>query len=108
MKSDYKTVKTVALQKVNENIVKKVSADIEKIGGSIWNKGEHSRAYFPECYVCSDGMDKYFFFCDAYIDLKTGEFCCDVVKKGFDNQNKYSARDLWVLHRDEMLSELKK
>jgi len=93
---------TIALKNINNFIVKKVCSDVKKIGGTIWMKGGHKRAYFPDLFPTDLNVDHMQQAYNPYIDLISGNFVCDVSKSG----NTMSARDYWIAYRDYMTSTL--
>ena len=85
-----------------ETIKNIVAKHIDQIGGTVWIKDNHERAYFPDSinlevaeFVKSQPYN-------AYYDLKTGDFVCTVSKKEWDgNVEEYKN-----LYKDALKREL--
>ena len=108
MKSENKEIKVNALKKINADVVKKVTSDIERIGGNVWTKEEKSRAYFPDWMNLEVASSVFAQPYNAYIDLVSGDFVCDVSKQGFENTNNdKTERDYWDMFKTLMIKELK-
>lgn len=97
-------IKTQAIKaEMNDKIRKKISNDIDKIGGNVWKKNEHHRAYFPDSII--DLFDDCKLLLSAYIDLNTGEFVAETTEKEDWNgkTNRLTDREYWERCRDYMI-----
>lgn len=111
IKNEWKTLSAPAMKKTTPEAIENFSAAIVAIGGNVWEKNEHRRAYLPEWMDLKVGASPAVYAqpYDPYIDLNTGEFKFDVAASGWDSpKNDKTASDYWEMFRTLIRNEMQK
>ena len=106
MENYRKELRVSAFTKSISEIKHLIIKDIEKIGGNHFVKNNHDRAYFPDWMNLEAADTLKLQSYNAYYDLKTGDFVCEVSGIDYD-KGCYEKPEIYKnTYRDILKKEL--
>ena len=110
MSNERKTISVEnAIKNTTDELTGRVSANMIKIDGKLWEKENHKRIYFPDWMASEVASGVFTQPYNAYIDLKTGEFKCEVSSSDWnESRNNSTEQEYWEAFKTLMLAEWKK